>query len=671
MLVSWNWLTDYVRLDVSSEELTHRLTMSGLNHEGTLEVGGDLRLDLEVTSNRPDCLGHIGVAREIAVVLGKELKLPEITYDEGAAPASESTSVEVTCPDLCPHYTARLIRGVRVGPSPTWLRQRLETIGIGSINNVVDVSNYVLMECGQPLHAFDHDKLAEGRIVVRRARPGEAIATISHHRFEMTDQMCAICDAQHPVALGGVMGGLDTEVCQDTTNVLIESAAFEPLSIRRTSRALALMSESSFRFERGPDPDGVDWASRRACQLIQQVSGGQVAAGVVAVGGPAPAPSPIRFRLDQIRRVLGVDTSTAEVRRTLCALGCRTEAEADAILVVTPPSSRRDLEREIDLVEEVGRIHGYEHLPGVPRTPVTVAPRSKAERVAALTRDVLTACGYCEAVCFSLAQIDRAETFSPWTSLPAIRVDHRSRRQAAALRKSLVPSLLEARLLNQSRGNQRCQLFEIAKVYLPTDGPDLPAEPVHVALVTGQGFRHAKGVVAVLMEHLGLASHWTIRPWSDPFFADEHGAEALLDGQALGYMGVLSAAEVERQDLHRPCVVAELDLDVLIARASLGVQVAPVPRFPAVDRDLAIVLDEQVSWERLEQVVRASAGPMLESLQLADIYRGEQVPPGKKSVAITMLFRAPDRTLTHEEANVFRDAVLEQCRRSLNAELRT
>jgi len=670
VLVSWNWLTDYVRLDVSVEELAHRLAMSGLNHEGTRDVGGDLCIDLEVTSNRPDCLGHIGVAREIAVVLQHALSLPEVAYDEGGRPASEVTRVEVACPDLCPRYTARVIRGVRVGPSPAWLRQRLETVGIGSINNVVDVTNYVLMERAQPLHAFDLDTLAEQRIVVRRARAGEGIVSISHHQLELAGDMCAICDAQRPVAIGGVMGGVDTEVTEATTNILLESAAFDPLSIRRTSRALALMSESSFRFERALDPAGVDWASRRACRLIQQIAGGEVAPGVVDVGETGADAPPIRFRLGQIRRLLGIEIPRAETVRTLTALGCRVDAPDDATLGVGPPSFRRDLTREVDLIEEVGRIYGYDHLPEEPRTPVTVAPRSRAENVASRTRDVLCACGFNEAVAFSFVQDDRADVFSPWTSQPAIRVDHPSRRQSGTLRVSLVPSLLEARQLNESRGNLRCELFEIAKVYLAREGQLLPHEPQHVGLVSGQEFRQVKGVVGRLMERLGLGNAWTIRPWDDAFFEHGRGAEIVLQQRVFGYLGVLAAAEVDRFGLQAPCMVAELDLDVLTDRACLQVQVAPVPRRPAVDRDLALVLDEAVAWEQLEQVVRASAGPLMESLELVDIYRGKQVPAGRKSLAIRMLFRAPDRTLTHEEANAFRDAVVDDCRRALGADLR-
>ncbi|RMG38759.1 MAG: phenylalanine--tRNA ligase subunit beta, partial [Planctomycetota bacterium] len=313
MKTSWDWLNEYVRLEVAPQEAAERLTMAGLNLEELLERDGDVVLDLEVTSNRPDCLGHIGVARELAVLFGQSLRIPNAEVSESDTPAETLTSVTIECPDLCPRYVARVIRGVRVGPSPDWMQRRLRAIGIEPINNVVDATNYVLMECGQPLHAFDFAKLAGQRIVVRRARAGEKILAINHREYELSPEMCVIADAERPVAIGGVMGGAETEITEQTRDVLIEVAEFAPLSIRNTARRLNLHSDSSFRFERGVDPCQLDWASRRCCELILATAGGELARDCVWAGEPPPqTPCRVRLRFAQVPRLLGIEVPPAE-----------------------------------------------------------------------------------------------------------------------------------------------------------------------------------------------------------------------------------------------------------------------------------------------------------------------------------------------------------------------
>jgi len=399
MIVSWNWLKQYVTLDMPLEQLQRRLTMAGLNHEETREVGGDLAIDLEVTSNRPDCLGHLGVAREVAVLFGRELHVPQARPPEGDTPVEKLVEVQIDCPDLCPRYTARVIRGVKVGPSPRWLVRRLQTVGLTPINNVVDISNYVLMECGQPLHTFDYAKLKGPRIVVRRPRPGESIEAIDHRIYDLSPQMCVIADAEDPVAIGGVMGGAATEISAETTDVLVEAAEFNPVSIRNTARALNLHSDSSYRFERGVDPMGVDWASRRCCELILELAGGELARGVVDVGRRPPQPQLITLRLSQIERILGIEIPLERVREILLALGLREvedgargregKESASATLTLLPPSWRRDLTREIDLVEEVGRIHGYDAIPEDVGVPMVASRRPERDRVIERIRTVL------------------------------------------------------------------------------------------------------------------------------------------------------------------------------------------------------------------------------------------------------------------------------------------
>ena len=417
MIVSWNWLTDYLRLDMPVDVLTERLALTGLNHESTEDQGGDLAIDLEVTSNRSDCLGHLGVAREIGVVFDKPLRIP-VARPESSGPAVETrTAIDVEAADLCPRFTARVISGIRVGESPWWLRKRLETIGVRPISNVVDVTNYVMFECGQPLHAYDLDRLAEHRLIVRRARDGETLTAINNRVYELKPEMLVIADAAGPVGLAGVMGGLETEIGADTLNVLIEAAQFDAMSVRRTSRALGLFSPSSFRFERPLDPDITDWASRRCAELILQTAGGTLHPGVIDVGGPPPPRAPITLRLAQIKRVLGIEIDRADVERILKALGLQwlgqSEDSTSVSVSVRPPSWRADLEREIDLIEEVARIHGYHHIPEDRSVPVTSALRGLRERVESLVRDVLTGLGLDEAVTFSLVDEALAAPLAP------------------------------------------------------------------------------------------------------------------------------------------------------------------------------------------------------------------------------------------------------------------
>ena len=475
MIVSWEWLGDYVALDVPLEDLLGRLSMAGLNIESQKSVGDDRAIDVEVTSNRPDCLGHLGVAREAAVLFGRALKVPEAKPKSSAAKTADVASVAVECPELCPHYLARVIRGVKIGPSPAWLRKRLETIGVASINNVVDVTNYVLMECGQPLHAFDFDALHGRRIVVRNARPGEKFVAINQRAYDLQPAMCVIADADRPVALGGVMGGLETEIGPAAKNVLIEAASFKPLSIRNTARKLALQSDSSYRFERGVDSAQLDWASRRCCQLILELAGGELLSEPIEAGVPIKrSASPIALRFSRIPQILGIDVPPGKAVEILAALGIEpTGPPSDGRCEFMPPSWRRDISREIDLIEEVAQIHGYDQIPQDVSVPLVKSAKTPLDRVAESVRSVLTSAGFFEAVTMSFVSEDTAKVFEPRGLLPRLTVDHSSRKHENVLRQSLIPSLLLSKQINQRHGNFNAELFEIAKVYLHAPERDL------------------------------------------------------------------------------------------------------------------------------------------------------------------------------------------------------
>lgn len=675
MIVSWNWLEQYVSLQMPLLELTGRLTMTGLNLEGIQQVDGDTAIDLEVTSNRPDCLGHIGVAREIGVLYETALALPKAQPATISQKTASATSVEIECDDLCPQYFARVIRGIEVGPSPQWLQKRLNTVGIAAINNVVDVTNYVLMETGQPLHAFDFDKLRGRRIVVRRPRRGEKIVAIDHNEYELSAEMCIIADAERPVAIGGVMGGLDTEISDSTVNLLIETADFAPLSIRETARKLNLHSDSSYRFERGVDPGGLAWASRRCCELILETAGGELLEEPVVAGPGRPvARRPINLRFAQIPRILGIDVPAEQAVEILISLGLKQhQAAANGRAQFVAPSWRRDLEREADLIEEIARINGYEKIPDDVSVPLQISSRTRRERVVSAIRHTLIGCGFFEAVTFSLVSEETCRLFRPHGDRPLLRIEHPSWRLDSILRQSLVPSLLQSRRENERQGTFDAELFEIARVYLRAapDEPDHQSEPTTVALVSGRPFGGLKGVIDALVERLKPNADLNYRPFELEQLVAGRGAEIVLEGRRLGVLGELDRNVADHLDLRDAVTVAEVDLAVLEQSAELIPTFVPLPQYPPIQRDLNFVLDESVTWDDLSRVVLKAAGPLLESVDFGGQYRGRQIGPGQKSYLVELTYRAPDRTLTNEEVETAQASVVEACRGKLKAALRS
>jgi phenylalanyl-tRNA synthetase beta chain len=674
MIVSWEWLRDYVPLKAPLEDAVRRLTMAGLKVESQKQVGTDWAIDVEVTSNRPDCLGHLGIARELSVLFGQPLTIPQSSPTESTAKTSEVTSVAVECPELCPQYFARVIRGVKVGPSPAWLVRRLEVIGQPSINNVVDVTNYVLMECGQPLHAFDFDRLRGRRIVVRRAKAGEKIVAINQKTYDLSPEMCVIADAERPVAIGGVMGGFETEIGPTARNVLIEAANFTPLPLRTTARKLALFSDSSYRFERGIDAGQLDWASRRACQLILELAGGELLAEPAFAGTPLPGKRPpITLRFAQIPRVLGIEVPPQESVRILSSLGIEPEGAASAeALRCAPPSWRRDVSREIDLIEEVARIHGYDAIPQDVDVPLRASHRSLRDRVTDQVRFAFTAAGFYEAVTMAFCSDAECALFQPRGDVPRLRVEHSSRKHENVLRQSLVPGLLASRQLNQRHGTSDADLFEIAKVYLKPsfDEPEARREPPTIAVVTGRSFSDAKGVVEALVARIVPHGTLTVKPSEVRQFAPGRGADVSLNGTLWGWLGELDRSVTDSIDLKDALVVGEFDLTLLETNAQLVPKNAPLAQFPAIDRDLNFVLDEAVTWEALESVVSTSAGPLLERVAFGGQYRGKQIDADKKSYLVTLSYRAPDRTLTADEVDGWQKKVIEACGARLSARLR-
>ncbi len=676
MIVSRQWLLDYIPLDLPVQEWADRLTMSGCNLESIEPAGNDFAVDLEITSNRADCLGHIGIARELSVLLDVPFTRPGAMVEPIADLTDSVTSVELQCPDMCPQYMARVVRGVKVGPSPAWMIERLQTVfpGYKPINNIVDITNYVMMECGQPLHAFDFDKLRGQRIVVRQAKTGEKLAAINHLEYTLTPDMCVIADAERPVAIAGVMGGAETEITTGTTNVLIETANFAPLAVRNAARSLKLHSPSSYRFERQIDIQQLDWASRRCCELILEHAGGEVLDEPVVEGDvPDWNPQPIKLRFSRVEEVLGIKIPVDECVRILTSLGLPVMGKPTSESAsFRPPSWRRDLTREIDLIEEIVRMHGYDKIPADRPIPVVSGKRSTAERVRERIENVLTGAGFNEALTFSFVTEELAKTFVRDASLPDLVLTQSAGEFGNRARSTMIPSLLAARRENERQGNMTAELYEVARVFLGTDPSKPETQPIRVALITGRSFFEVKGVLEAVVRAINPALTISAQPSSITQFTPGRGADLSLNGKLWGVLGEVHRTAPHLRDLklREPATVAEFDLQPLIDYAVLVAEAQPLPENPAVTRDLNLVLDEPVTWASLEATVRSAAGPHLEGVRFVDQYRGKHIAAGKKSYVFSMALRAADRTLTSEEIDAVQARVLKACETGLGGALR-
>lgn len=674
MIVSKEWLSEYVDLSMQMERLTDRLTITGLNLEGIEEVGDDLAIDLEVTSNRPDCLGHIGVAREVAVIFDGELKKPDPQPKAAGPSVTDHASVTVNCPDLCPRYTARVIRGVKIGPSPEWLAKRLRTLGIAVINNVVDITNYVMMEIGQPLHAFDLAKLSGG-IEVRKANAREDFTAIDHKTYQLTGDEVVIADGKRPIALGGVMGGADTEVSDTTVDVLIEAADFDPLTVRGAARRHVLMSPSSYRFERGVDPEGIDWASRRCCELILKLAGGTLCEGSIDVGEPRTEREPVTLRFSQVPRILGVEIPIDRSMQILADLGCEEQSADEVGVTVVPPTWRADLTREADLLEEVARIHGYDQIPEDVGVRMTSSRRSREDIVFDKVCRVMNAAGFDEALTLSAVEPAWVESFQPWATpdaAPVVLATGTSvLRQANCLRQSVAPSLLACRRTNETLSNPTFELFEIAKVYLPQSG-SLPSEKRVLAATSGGGFHEVKGVVETLIATIAPAAKLTVDSTEHALLDAARSCSLQLDGQPLGVLGQVSNEGRDRFNLRGESSLFEIDLAPLVTAAELVPRAGAFSAYPPVTRDLNIVLDENVRWADVESIARTAGGELLESITFQDdSYRdAKQLGDGKKSVLFGVQLRKADGTLKSEEADAVRDQIVAALSKQLGGKLR-
>ncbi len=643
----------------------------------------DVVFELEITPNRPDCLSLIGIAREIRAETGNPLKLPTVDLQESNINVRDLTSVTIDAPDLCPRYAARVIQGVKVTESPAWLQQHLASVGIGVINNIVDITNFVLMEYGQPLHAFDYDKLTENRIVVRRATEGEQITTLDEVERELTPDMLVIADAEKPVALAGIMGGYDSEITETTCDVLLESAYFNPSSVRATAKALGISTEASYRFERGTDPGVVLAALDRAAQLIAELAGGTVCEGTVDVYPGQQPLTQIQLRPERVNFVLGTMLEAAEMVQILNRLGFDVDTTGE-VYQVTVPTFRSDVTREIDLIEEIARVHGYDNIPTtLPKGDIPVpAPNSKTE-VRRCIKHFLLAAGMMEAVNYSFCDpncFDKIRLNANDPLRNTLQLRNPLSPEMSVLRTTLTPSLLENAQHNRNHQIDSIALFETGSVFVH-DGEE--KEPERVAGVLagqiGEGvysdpyrppdFFDIKGLVEGMLEACGVVD-WRLQKTDVPTFHPGRNAEVLMGDKRIGVFGEAHPEVLENYDLPYKAYLFEFDLEGLADTATFAKRFEPISIYPKVARDLAIVVDKEILSDMPTELIYTTGGDSVDSVRLFDVYEGEQVPEGKKSLAYTITYHSATETLTDKAVNTLHDKVVKRLNQELSAELR-
>jgi phenylalanyl-tRNA synthetase beta chain len=691
MKVVYNWLKDYVEVTARPEELASRLALAGTNIGGIENGAHGAVIDAEVTSNRPDCLSHLGIAREVGAIYKLPVKHLSPKLTEAAAKASDAIAVKIENPELCARYTARVIRGLKIQPSPQWLKDRLEASGVASINNVVDATNYVMLELGNPLHAFDLDKVRDHRIVVRRAKPGEKMTTLDGVERVVDSGMPLVCDGDGSRAIGsGVMGGGNTEISFSTKNILIECAWFEPISIRRAARSMKLHTEASTRFGRGADPEVVELASRRAAELISELAGGELLAGVVDVYPGKRAQKTIRVRRAEILRVMGADVPDREVEASLSALGFspvrvdENRGATEALLATwecTQPSWRAEVEREIDLIEEIARIYGLDKFP--PRLPAARqgAARLPHHEAESRLRERMIGFGYREILTIPHVAEERDALFRPADVAPA-RLANPLSEEAGVLRSTGLVTMAAAIEWNLNHGQRNVKLFEIGRRYR-LNGVESVETRVLTIGATGEArektihenaraynFADLKGDLDAIDELVG-GSRW--EQAGGDFLNPAKRAGIFLGKEAIGEAGQLAKRVADKLKLRQDVFLAELNLGPVYCMyygVKNGRRYEPLPRFPAVERDFSLLLAEGTQFSDVTRAIQSLKITEISSIEAADLFRGKNVPAGKYSLLVRVLFQSREATLTDAQISEFCGKIVTALGTQLGAQLR-
>ncbi|MBN1526547.1 MAG: phenylalanine--tRNA ligase subunit beta [Candidatus Omnitrophica bacterium] len=679
MRVSYNWLKEYVDIRLAPEKLAELLTMSGLTVESLQPLGADHIFEIEVTSNRPDWLSVIGIAREVAAICGSRLKLPAIVPVR-SQDAKGGARIIVDDRKLCPRYTGRVIRNVKIGESPHWLKAKLEAMGLRPVNNAVDITNFCLFETGEPMHVFDLDKVAGGTIIVRRAKKGEKIFTIDGVERALDDPALVIADREKPIAIAGVMGGADTEVTASTKNILLEAAYFDPVSVRRTSRKLGISTESSYRFERKVDLDSIASSSDRATALIAELCGG-AAGELFDVGEKARPEKTAHLRYERLNSLLGLHIEPPKAAAILRSLGLETKGSSRDAITAKIPSFRYDLDAETDLIEEISRIYGYDRIPQT--IPVVVEQPIRVPSSIVIgdkIRDILAGFGLDEIMTYSLLGRRSLEAAGVGTG-DAVEIKNPLSNEQEVMRQTLIPGMLNAVRWNINRKNKDLKLFELGKVYIKRHDGGFNE---HISLSIGlagqasagwlegarqESFFDVKGIAESLLAELGI-SDVSFRPAQSPFLSAGAAASLESEGKTIGILGQVKASVLSEFDIKEKVYVLELSADELFSRARLEKTFSEIPRYPSVVRDISLIADAAAHNEDLLSAVRAAGSPLLKEAQLIDRYIGSQIPDGKVSLTYRIEYQDPTRTLEDKDITPVHARILQELERRFGAKLR-
>lgn len=638
----------------------------------------DSVMEIGLTPNRSDCLSIIGLAREVAAIQKAGLRRPQICLPAEVKNIESLAKVAIESPELCPRYAARLLEGVVVGPSPFWLQDRLQSVGLRSINNLVDVTNFVMMETGQPLHAFDFDKLAQHRIVVRNAREGEEFVTLDDKRRSLGRDMLLICDGENPVAIAGVMGGLNSEVVDSTRSVLIESACFEPISIRKTAKKLGMSTEASYRFERGVDPKGTLFALNRAAQLMAEVAGGVLVQGVIDVHPGHAEDVPLSLSVEKTNHLLGTNLDAGRIADLLSSIEFTVQRqEREDLLTVQVPSFRVDVTRPVDLMEEVARLSGYDHIPTTfPESPVSDKPIDRCLQIRSRIRTLMNAFGFTEAVNYSFINgkaCDHLRYPSEDRRRRCVHILNPLSEDQCVMRTSLLPGLLENMRNNTAQQVKCLKLFEVGRIYIARDEDALPEEREMLAgLWSGLrseatwyskpvecDFYDLKGVAESLFEALRIEGIECVRmPDADCIELRPGSAARMLDGDApIGIIGEIHPESARWLGLKQTAYIFEIDLARIYDRVPESKKIRPVPKFPAISRDITIIVDQNIEAQRIIRQACVQKSELVEDLCLLDVFQGDPIAPGKKSASLRVTYRSNVKTLEDEDIRSLHESI--------------
>ena len=683
MAVSINWLKKYVDIPWTPQELAHNLTMAGIAIEGVEEINGDYVMELDLTPNRGDCLGMINLAREVAALQHRDVKIPDINIRETEEKVDDYIKVEIADADLCLRYAARVVKNVQIKPSPEWLQTCLINSGIRPINNVVDITNFVMLETNQPLHAFDYDLLSEAKkILVRRAVDGEKITTLDDVERTLDQDMLLITDNGRPVALAGIMGGQNTEIGTETVNVLLESACFHGVGVRKTSRKLALRSDSSIRFEKGSDINGLIYALNRAADLIQELAGGEVVQGICDQYPDPKVPQTITLRPPRVNELLGIDLSSTDIKGYIADLKFPVR-EDDGSLMVDVPAYRPDISLEADLIEEVARLHGYDMIPASLPATASQGGLTSYQVFKEKTRELLARNLY-EVMNYSFI----SPRYFDMLALPedsmlrhTVKVANPLSEEQSVMRTLLLPGLLETVSRNLARKNNHLTFFEMGTVFFPRDN-ELPQEKLKLgAIVAGKqdsnwlkhsvemDFYYLKGILENFLLQLGMENLKFIADTQMPYHPGRC-ARIFSQEREVGIIGEIHPRVRQNFDIKVRVCALELDADILFALSNPRQMMESITRYPAVERDIAVLLREEIKSDEVVAVITGGGGNLLQKVNLFDVYAGERVERGYKSLAYRLLFQSGERTLTEAEVNQYMEDIVSALKKKLGITLR-